>query len=131
LEGGFLQSFNNSTNLLHMTKIPTRQLVPKPLPGKARPPARPTLKDPAAAGLARRELIIQSAERAGLLAGDSARIAGRIRQALVKAAKARSGITSDTELLEYALARVALEDRFSETLTTLRGTVSSSLDLEF
>jgi hypothetical protein len=50
---------------------------------------------------------------------------------LVDAAKARSGIKSDTELLEYALARVALEDDFGQKLTAREGRVPRDLDLEF
>ncbi|MBL0407563.1 hypothetical protein JKG68_26965 [Microvirga aerilata] len=79
----------------------------------------------------RQAVIRNTAARAGLLEGESERIAGRMRTALIKAAKERSGITSDTELLEYALSRVALEDTFAETLTSLRGSVSPDLDLEF
>ena len=40
---------------------------------------------------------------------------------LVEAAKARSGIKSDTDLLEYALARVALEDDFGQKLIAREG----------
>jgi hypothetical protein len=63
----------------------------------------------------RRALVIGAAENAGL----------------IEAAKERSGLSSDSELLEYTLARVALEDRFAETLISLRGTVPPDLDLEF
>jgi hypothetical protein len=50
---------------------------------------------------------------------------------LVDAAKARSGIKSDTELLEYAFARVALEDDFGQKLIAREGRVPPDLDLEF
>jgi hypothetical protein len=50
---------------------------------------------------------------------------------LVDAAKARSSITSDTELLEYALARVALEDDFGQKLIAREGRAPRDLDLEF
>jgi hypothetical protein len=36
-----------------------------------------------------------------------------VRAELIRSAKERSGLTSDTQLLEYALAKVALEDDFS------------------
>jgi hypothetical protein len=65
-----------------------------------------------AKGNPRRNVVLATARDAGLLAGASGRIAARIRQPLIDAAKARSGINSDAELLEYALARVALEDDF-------------------
>ena len=62
----------------------------------------------------RRTAVLETAKDIGLLAGARGRIAGRIRKQLVDAAKARSGIKSDTDLLEYALARVALEDDFGQ-----------------
>ena len=57
-----------------------------------------------------RDAVIATAKEAGLLSEAEGWIAGRISKQPIKAAKARSGITSDTEPLEYALARVALED---------------------
>jgi hypothetical protein len=79
----------------------------------------------------RRSAVLASAKDAGLLAGASGRIAGRIRKQLVNAAKTRSGIKSDTELLEYALARVALEDDFGPKLIAREGRVPQDIDLEF
>jgi len=79
----------------------------------------------------RRSAVLESAKDAGLLAGASGRIAGRIRKQLVDAAKARSGIKSDTDLLEYALARVALEDDFGQKLIAREGRVPPDIDLEF
>jgi hypothetical protein len=49
----------------------------------------------------------------------------------VQAAKARSGIKSDTDLLEYALARVALEDDFVRWMLARKGRVPRDIDLEF
>jgi hypothetical protein len=79
----------------------------------------------------RRQAVLETARGAGLLSGARARIAGRIRRQLVKAAKTRSGISSDTELLEYALARVALEDDFGQKLLARKGSVPPDIDLEF
>lgn len=79
----------------------------------------------------RRRSVVDAAKAAGLLSGESGRIAGRVRQPLIEAAKARSGIASDTELLEYALARVALEDEFGLKLLKRKGRIEPSLDLEF
>src|SRR5712691_8805365 len=90
------------------------------IPRRARPQENP-----------RRNAVLETAKDAGLLAGASGRIAGRIRKQLVNAAKARSGIKSDTELLEYALARVALEDDFGKKLIARAGRVSKDVDLEF
>ena len=83
------------------------------------------------AGNLRRNAVLETVRDAGLLAGARGRIAGRIRKQLVKAAKARSGIKSDTELLEYALARVALEDDFGPKLLARAGRIPRDVDLEF
>jgi len=79
----------------------------------------------------RRKAVLETAEGAGLLAGARGRIAARVRKQLVVAAKACSGIKSDTELLEYALARVALEDDFGQKLVAREGRVAQDVDLEF
>jgi hypothetical protein len=75
--------------------------------------------------------VLETAKDVGLLTGARSRIAGRIRKQLVDAAKARSGIKSDTDLLEYALARVALEDDFGQKLIARKGRVPPDIDLEF
>jgi len=79
----------------------------------------------------RRTAVLETAKDVGLLTGARSRIAGRIRKQLVDAAKARSGIKSDTDLLEYALARVALEDDFGQKLIARKGRISPDIDLEF
>jgi hypothetical protein len=50
---------------------------------------------------------------------------------LVAQAKRRTGITSDSKLLEAGLASLALSDDYAEWLLANRGTVSPDLDLEF
>jgi hypothetical protein len=79
----------------------------------------------------RRDAVLKTARDAGLLEGTNGRIAGRIRKQLIDAAKMRSGIKSDTKLLEYALASVALEDDFGRKLLALKGSVPKDIDLEF
>lgn len=79
----------------------------------------------------RHQLVIETAQRAGLLSGQNGRIAGRVREALIQPAKERSGISSDTELLEYALAKVALEDDFGPKILARKGRVAKDIDLEF
>jgi hypothetical protein len=72
------------------------------------------------------------AEQEGLLGGDRTRIVrGRMPEALVKRAKKRSGIKSDTELIEAALANLAVADDYADWLLSQRGTVSPEVDLEF
>jgi hypothetical protein len=81
---------------------------------------------------ARRSLTMRHAAAEGLVGGDkSARIAGRISKRLLKSARERSGIQSDTELLEYALAAIALQDNFGDGLFAHEGTVPKDVDLEF
>jgi hypothetical protein len=79
----------------------------------------------------RRRTVIDTARQLGLLDGQNGRIGGRVRQDLVAAAKEKSGITSDTELLEYALAKVAIEDDFGAKLVRRKGRVAKDIDLEF
>jgi hypothetical protein len=50
---------------------------------------------------------------------------------LVQQAKLKSGITSDSKLLEAALANLAVADDYARWLLAQRGTVSPELDLEF
>jgi hypothetical protein len=123
-----------------------RAAVKKPvrLAGK-----RPVVKRPAqtgfAAGLSRQagkgqrvevsrkrvDAVIAAAERSGLMGEKTGRIGGRVSPALIEQAKKLTGIESDTELLQFALASVALEDDFLATFRKLKGTVDPSLDLEF
>lgn len=92
----------------------------------------PSAQDPQPdATILRREAVSTAAHSAGLLDGQTSRIQGRITDSLLAAAKARSGITSDTELLEYALARVAIEDDFGVKLLAQKGRVPADVDLEF
>jgi hypothetical protein len=80
---------------------------------------------------ARFEAVMQAAERSGLLNGKSGRIGGRVSPALVKQAKRQTGIESDTDLIEFALATVALEDNFAQTFKQSRGKVDPELKLGF
>lgn len=82
-------------------------------------------------GLARVNAVLQAAEESGLRAEKDGRIAGRVSADLIRKAKARTGLTSDTELVEFALANVALEDNFAETFRKTRGTVDPTLKLGF
>jgi hypothetical protein len=77
--------------------------------------------------------VLEVAKAEGLIpASDKdAKVSGRIHRGLLNAAKRRTGIESETALLEYALAKVAIEDDFGAHLAKLRGTVSKDVDLEF
>jgi len=72
------------------------------------------------------------AEKEGLLQGDRTQVVrGRMPEALVARAKKRTGLDSDTALLELALANIAVEDDYADWLLSRRGTVSREADLEF
>jgi hypothetical protein len=77
------------------------------------------------------EAVMAAAERSGLLHEKGGRIGGRVSPALIAQAKAQTGIKTDTDLIEFALASVALEDRFAESFKAVRGTVDPDLKLGF
>jgi len=75
--------------------------------------------------------VMAAAQRSGLLEEKSGRIGGRVSPALVERAKARTGIEADTDLIEFALANIALEDKFADSFKAARGTVDADLNLGF
>ncbi len=75
--------------------------------------------------------IMRAAEHSGLLGEKSMRIGGRISPALIEQAKKQTGIETDTDLIEFALASVALDDDFGQTFRKTRGTVDPALKLGF
>jgi hypothetical protein len=80
---------------------------------------------------ARFEAVMLAAAQSGLLSEKSSRIGGRVSPALVKQAKRQTGIDTDTDLIEFALATIALEDNFAETFKESRGKVDPELKLGF
>lgn len=80
---------------------------------------------------ARFEAVMQAAEQSGFLSEKSGRIGGRVSPALVRQAKRQTGIETDTDLIEFALATVALEDRFAEAFKQSRGKIDPELKLGF
>lgn len=72
------------------------------------------------------------AEREGLSRGERTEVVrGRMPEALVARAKKRTGINSNTDLIQVALANIAVEDDYADWLLSRRGTVSPEADLEF
>jgi hypothetical protein len=72
------------------------------------------------------------AERQGLLNGArTLTVRGRMPSLLVQRAKKKTGIQSDSKLIEAALANIAVADDYGEWLLAQRGSVSMDLDLEF
>lgn len=79
----------------------------------------------------RNRVTLESARAAGLLGGaKSARVAGRVSAQLVIAAKKSAGVSSDTEVIEVALARLALEDNFGSKLVRRKGSVPQEIALD-
>jgi hypothetical protein len=58
-------------------------------------------------------------------------IRGVMPARLVEEAKLKSGISSDSNLLEVALASLARLDEYAEWLFSRRGSIAAELDLEF
>jgi hypothetical protein len=50
--------------------------------------------------------VMAAAQESGLLSPKSDRISGRVSPALVEQAKKHTGIQTDTELIEFALANI-------------------------
>jgi hypothetical protein len=71
----------------------------------------------------RRDLALQAAQQYGLLGPKQLAMGGRFSEALIQQAKRVSGITENTDLLTYALIKLALEDDFGERLLARKGTV--------
>jgi len=80
----------------------------------------------------RAESVREWANAKGLLEGSNDQvIRGRMPKRLVSAAKAKTGIKSDTELLEVALANLAIGDDYGEWLLSKEGVIPKDIDLEF
>ena len=87
---------------------------------------------PGVRGSSRLREIMVIAEQEGLLRGERTQVVrGRMPEALVTRAKKRTGINSDTDLIEVALANIAVEDDYADWLLSRRGAVSREADLEF
>src|SRR6266576_5209739 len=78
-----------------------------------------------------REVMV-IAEEQGLLRGERNQVVrGRMPNALVARAKKRTGVVSDTDLIELALANLAVADDYADWLLARRGTIDREADLEF
>ncbi|OWZ88989.1 hypothetical protein B9J07_35445 [Sinorhizobium sp. LM21] len=74
---------------------------------------------------------MKAAEHSGLLGEKSRRSGGRISTALIEQANKHTGIESDNDLIEFALAAVALDDDFGSAFRKIRRTVNPDLKLGF
>lgn len=76
--------------------------------------------------------VLSIAKQRGLLRGSrTLTVRGRMPSLLVELAKKKTGIQSDSKLIEAALASIVVADDYGEWLLAQRGTVSKDLDLEF
>ena len=76
--------------------------------------------------------VLVMAEQEGLLRGGRTKIIrGRMPEALVSKAKKRAGIKSDTDLIELALANIAVSDNYAEWLLSRSGSIDPEVDLEY
>ncbi|WP_246230269.1 hypothetical protein [Bradyrhizobium cytisi] len=102
---------------------------------KKRTPLLAKQRGAASSGLvvskARFEAVMLAAERSGLLNKKGGRIGGRVSPALVRQAKRQTGIKTDTDLIEFALATIALQDNFADVFKGSRGEVDPKLKLGF
>src|SRR5580698_7505138 len=88
--------------------------------------------EPVSVGSRRIGDALSIAEQQGLLSGGrTLTIRGRMPSLLVEQAKKKTGIQSDSKLLEAALANIVAADDYAEWLLAQRGTISKDLDLEF
>ncbi len=99
--------------------------------GATRAAQREATTDQLVVSKARFEAVMRAAEQSGLLGEKSGRIGGRVSPALVEQAKRQTGIETDTDLIAFALASLALEDDFAETFKKSRGGVDPELKLGF
>jgi len=78
----------------------------------------------------RNRLVLEQAKAAGLLgSAKDTRLSGRVPSELIEAAKKRAHVTSDTELLELALSRLAIEDDFGARLVGRKGSIPADIGL--
>jgi hypothetical protein len=75
--------------------------------------------------------LLEQARARGLLSNKTARIGGRVNPALIEKAKRMSGVETDSDLIELALANLAVEDDFPRAFAEARGRIDSDFDLDF
>lgn len=94
--------------------------------GAAKPAARPKTLTAAKARFA-----LEAARASNLLGGEKTHLlSARLNEALVAAAKKKTGIASDTQLVELALASLAVGDDFGEWLVTQGGRLKADFEID-
>ena len=75
--------------------------------------------------------VIERAREMGLMASGTKQVGARLPTKLLEQARRRTGITSTSDLLSFALANVAVEDNFANAFIAARGKLDPSLDIGF
>lgn len=76
------------------------------------------------------DAVMHDAEKQGFLDDRQSRITARLSRKMVDAAKLKTGIKSDSELVKYAIAQIATEDPFKRAFRELEGSIDPDIDLE-
>lgn len=105
--------------------------ISKRAPIRTKGAKRKLATGPVAVAEGRVEAVMHAAKQSGLLGEKGGRIGGRVSRSLIRQAKRQSGIEADTDLIEFALATIALEDNFAEVFKASRGKVDPTLKLGF
>ena len=80
---------------------------------------------------AKTRFVLEAARASGLVGGEKTHLlSARLNEGLVAAAKKRMGITSDTQLVEVALASLAVGDDFGEWLVTQGGRLKADFEID-
>lgn len=74
--------------------------------------------------------IMSLLEKMGLTRNKTAQFGGRVNPRLLKLARERAGVDTDSQLIDLALGNLVMEDGFSEAFRAARATISPDLDLE-
>ena len=78
----------------------------------------------------RNRLILDEARNQGFIGTTKdTRVSGRVSTSLLEAAKRRANVKSDSDLLELALSKLAIEDDFGPSLLRLKGSVAADVEL--
>ena len=81
---------------------------------------------------AKARFALDAAKSDNLMTGEKTHmLSARLNEALVAAAKERTGITSDTQLVETALAMLAVDDDFGAWLVAQGGRLSADFEIDF
>jgi hypothetical protein len=99
-------------------------------PGRKRRSAK-TAIGPDTLTVAKTRFVLEVARASGLVGGEKTHLlSARLNEGLVAAAKKRMGIASDTQLVEVALASLAVGDDFGEWLVIQGGRLKADFEID-